>query len=181
MRIQRADGTGVWNTLKNHKNFGFLSNTGHDPQICQASRHQRHASETPFNGVSLAGQWWPAIVVFGSYLPSSTKKIIKKTVVRVGLTLTKNRCQSWTHRLIKKSLSELYRLWQKNKRCQSWTHSDKKDRCCWTHSDKKERCQNWIYSDKTFWIRACLEVYSCVQCTKYETYANDTYRSFDAL
>ena len=36
----------------------------------QSAKHQ-------FNGVSLAGQWWPAFVVFGSSLPSSTKKTSK--------------------------------------------------------------------------------------------------------
>ena len=53
--------------LKNHKNKGFSSNTGPDPlkkwqlpsQHSMLGRHL-HASETPFNGVSLAGRWWPA-------------------------------------------------------------------------------------------------------------------------
>ena len=46
-------------SLKNHKNIGFLSNTGPDPLkvtklpiLC----HHRPASETPLYGVSLAGQ-----------------------------------------------------------------------------------------------------------------------------
>ena len=49
--------------LKNHKNIGFLSNTGPDPLTItklpsQHSMlgHHRHSSETPFNGASLAGQ-----------------------------------------------------------------------------------------------------------------------------
>ena len=48
---------------KNHKNIEFLSNTGPDPQEfsklpSQHSTlgHHRHASETPFKGVSLAGR-----------------------------------------------------------------------------------------------------------------------------
>ena len=53
--------------LKNHKNKGFLSNTGPDPlkitklpsQHSMLGHHQ-HASETLFNGVSLAGRGWPA-------------------------------------------------------------------------------------------------------------------------
>ena len=54
---------------KNHKNIGFLSNTGLDPlKITKLPsqhsmlRHHRHPSETPFNydGVSLVGQSWPA-------------------------------------------------------------------------------------------------------------------------
>ena len=49
--------------LKNHKNIEFLSNTGPDPQEfsklpSQHSTlgHHRHASETPFKGVSLASR-----------------------------------------------------------------------------------------------------------------------------
>ena len=50
--------------LKNQKNIGSLSNTGPDPlknhkSICSKHSmlgHHRHTSETPFNGVSLAGR-----------------------------------------------------------------------------------------------------------------------------
>ena len=50
-------------TLKNHKNIGFSSNTGPDPleksqllsQLSMLGHHQP-ASETPSNGVSLAGR-----------------------------------------------------------------------------------------------------------------------------
>ena len=67
-------GTGGLDPLpKNHKNIGFLSNTGLDPlKITKLSSqhsmlgHHRHASETPFrwrfagwpilDGVSLAGR-----------------------------------------------------------------------------------------------------------------------------
>ena len=49
-------GGGQWGP-KNHKNTGFSSNTGPDPLKNQHSMLgiHRHASETPFNGVSLAG------------------------------------------------------------------------------------------------------------------------------
>ena len=54
--------------LENHKNIGFLSNTGRDPlKITKLPSqhpmlgHHRHASETPFNGISLAGQDGPLI------------------------------------------------------------------------------------------------------------------------
>ena len=54
--------------LKNHKNVGFISNTGPDPlEITKLPSqhsmlgHRRHASEPPFK--------------FGSPLPSSTKKL----------------------------------------------------------------------------------------------------------
>ena len=54
-------GQGVRTPLKNHKNIGFSSNTGPDLLKNRRSQlsmlgHQRHASETPFNGVSLAGR-----------------------------------------------------------------------------------------------------------------------------
>ena len=63
-RIQRGDrGSGPPPPLKNHKNIEFLSNTGPDPQEFSKlpSQHStlgyyRHASETPFKGVSLAGR-----------------------------------------------------------------------------------------------------------------------------
>ena len=68
--------------------IGFLSILVRFPlksQSYQASIRCWAISGTPskrhLNGVSLAGQWWPAYrAVFGSSLPSSTKEI----------------CQSWT-------------------------------------------------------------------------------------
>ena len=94
--IQR-EGKGVRNppplpSPRNHKNIGFLSNTGLDP----LKNHK--ATKQAFNvGSSSARQrntfrWWDdddsLKVVFGSYIPSSTnkKKIkkIKKTLVKVG-------------------------------------------------------------------------------------------------
>ena len=67
VRIQRGEGGGQGirtpSPLKNHNNIGFLSNTGPDPlkitklpsQHSMLSHHW-HASETPFNGVSLANR-----------------------------------------------------------------------------------------------------------------------------
>ena len=62
MRGSRG-GTGGPDPLKNHKNIEFLSNTGPDPLKflklpSQHSMlgHHRHASETPFKGISLAGR-----------------------------------------------------------------------------------------------------------------------------
>ena len=42
--------------------------------------HYRHASKTPFNGVSLAGRWWPTY-------PTSSHQLKRKK---------KKRCKSWT-------------------------------------------------------------------------------------
>ena len=67
--------------LKNHKNIGFLSNTGPDPQ-------KNHKATKPvFNvGPPSAGRCIAQhIMVFGTSLPSSTKKI----VVKIGATLKK--------------------------------------------------------------------------------------------
>ena len=63
-------GQGVRTPLKNHKNIGFLSNTGPDP----LENHK--ATKPAFNvgpstaRVSLADRKYPALLVFGSYLPS---------------------------------------------------------------------------------------------------------------
>ena len=68
--------------LKNHKNIGFLRNTGPDPlkyhkatkPAFNVGQSSAPASETP-----LKFRWQaddgPFIVVFGSSIPSSTKKI----------------------------------------------------------------------------------------------------------
>ena len=48
--------------------------------------HHRPASETPFNGVSLAGRWWPAFS--GIWILSSSKNKKKKQVVKVEPPLT---------------------------------------------------------------------------------------------
>ena len=83
VRIQRK-GQGVWTPAKNHKDKGFLSNTGPDPlqnhkatkpafNVGPPSAHQRNA-KCHLNGISLAADDGPLIVVFGSSLPSSNKK-----------------------------------------------------------------------------------------------------------
>ena len=72
-------GTGGQSHLKNHKNLRFLSNTGQDPLLpSQHSMlgHHLHASKMPFNGVLLAGQWWPAHS--GMWILPSTKKNTQK-------------------------------------------------------------------------------------------------------
>ena len=72
-RIQTG-GTGGLDSppLKNHKNIAFLSKTGTDP--LKNYKTFKPASNV---GPSLAFCWraddGPLIVVFGSYLPSSTK------------------------------------------------------------------------------------------------------------
>ena len=91
-RIQRGGG-GKWSghppPLKNHKAIGYLSNTSPDPL------ENQKATKPAFNvGPSSAGQCTvsfllaghdgPLIVVFGSSLHPSTKKI-----ARVGPPLTK--------------------------------------------------------------------------------------------
>ena len=61
-------GQGVWNPSKNHKNIGFLSNTGQDP----LKNHK--ATKPAFNVGQSSADDGPFIVVFGSSIPSSTKK-----------------------------------------------------------------------------------------------------------
>ena len=86
MRRSRGGGAGGLNPLKNHKHIGFLSNTGSEPlkirklpnQHSMLDNHQP-ASKTPSNG--------PLLVVFGSSLPSSTKKSCLSC--RVGPPVTK--------------------------------------------------------------------------------------------
>ena len=80
--------------LKNHKTIGFPSNTGPDPlkksQGYQASIQCWAINGTivklHFNGVCWRADVGPLMVVFGSSLPSSTKK---KNVVKVGPPLAK--------------------------------------------------------------------------------------------
>ena len=84
MRIQRGTGVPDPPPLKNHKNIGFLSNTGPDPlenhkatktafNIGPPSARQRNAISIHFN-------YGPLLEVFEFSSSSSTKK----------------RCQSWT-------------------------------------------------------------------------------------
>ena len=74
--------------LENYKNIGFLSNTGPDtlkitklPIQHSMLGHHRPTNETPFNGVLLAGQWWP--VNSGIWILPPLIKLKKKC------------CQSW--------------------------------------------------------------------------------------
>ena len=85
----RGGGGGCPDPLKNHKNIGFLSNTGPDPlKNHKASKPAFNVGppmiggETPFkwNGYSLAGRWCSLLVVFGSSSSSSKKKTKKKTL-----------------------------------------------------------------------------------------------------
>ena len=77
--------------LKNHKSIGFLSKTGPDPlknhkatkpafSVGPSLTRQRNAIEMEFRWRTDDG----SLLVFGSSLPSSTKRMKKK------------RCQSWT-------------------------------------------------------------------------------------
>ena len=65
-RIQRGDRGSGHPRLKNHKNIEFLSNRPDPlkfsklPSQHSTLGHHRHASKTPFKGVSLAGRLWPA-------------------------------------------------------------------------------------------------------------------------
>ena len=80
-------------TLKNHKNIGFLSNTGPDPlknhKATKPALNVRPSLVHQRNPIYMAFCWWaddgPLIVVFQSSLPISTKK----NPVKVGPHLTK--------------------------------------------------------------------------------------------
>ena len=84
----RGGGQGSGPPLKNHKNIGFSRNTPWSrppkniklPNQLSMLGHYRHARETPFK---LRFRWraedCPLMVVFGSFLPSSTKKKPPKT------------------------------------------------------------------------------------------------------
>ena len=85
-------GLGVWTPpplLKNHKNIGFLSNTGPGPMknhkaACKASIQCWAIIGTPvkchLNGILLVGRWWPAYSGIGFFLPSWTKTNKQKTL-----------------------------------------------------------------------------------------------------
>ena len=92
VRIQRG---GDRVSLKNHKNVEFTSNTGPDPlKITKLpSQHSCWAimgmpAKHHFNGVSLAGQWWPAYSGIWN-LPSLINFKKRKRNVKVGPPLTK--------------------------------------------------------------------------------------------
>ena len=73
---------GVQTPLKNYKNIGFLSNTGRDPlknhkaakpafNVGPSLARQGNA----INGVSLAANDDPLLVLFGTFFPLSKKKL----------------------------------------------------------------------------------------------------------
>ena len=95
MRIQRGGGgRGPDPPLKNHKNIGFLSNSGPDPQknfeATEPAFNVGPSSARQRNAILMAFRWraddGPLIVVFGSSHHSSSKK---KNGVKVGPSLTK--------------------------------------------------------------------------------------------
>ena len=145
-RIQRGAGRGQGaGPPENHKNIGFVRKTGPDPmkksQSYQASIQCWAIIGTPakrhLKGVSLAGRCWPADgllkVVFGSCLPSSTRK---KSVVNVGPPLKKlsgpTFCNLVFFFLFKKQQEDwnnyrLYSVWRINPAGTSSRHAEV---CC---------------------------------------------------
>ena len=116
--IQRGGAQGIQTPMKNHKNIGFLSNTGLDSrkwQSYQASIQCWVIIGTPvkhhLNGVSLSGQWWPAYSV--TWILSSKKKKKKNAKsdplwqnfldsrmpgqVRLKTVMTKIKCRIMQH------------------------------------------------------------------------------------
>ena len=72
-------GKGSGPPLENYKNIGFLCNTGPDsikitklPSQHSMLGHHRRAIKTPFKRRFAGGLGDPPIVVFGSFLPSSS-------------------------------------------------------------------------------------------------------------
>ena len=81
-RIKRGGGAGGPNTLKNHKNIGFLSSPKNDtklPNQHSMSGHHQHASETPF-------KWRFAV---GPMMLFSHKNNNKQNRCKVGPPLAK--------------------------------------------------------------------------------------------
>ena len=77
MRGSRGGGAGVWNPLENHKNIGFLRNTGQDP----LKNHK--ATKPAFNDGPLYSGIWilPPLI-------KQKKKKRKKKHVKIGPSLT---------------------------------------------------------------------------------------------
>ena len=76
-RIQKGR-PGVWTPLKNHKNKGFLCNTGPDP--LRNHKPTKPASACQGKAISMVFCWLadggPFIAVFGSSIPHQLKKKI---------------------------------------------------------------------------------------------------------
>ena len=98
VRIQRGGGRdrGSGPPLKNDKNIGSLSNTGPDPlknhKATKPALNVVLSTARQRNAITMAFPWLandvPLLLVFGSYLPSSTTRkpkqnTHKKTVVKV--------------------------------------------------------------------------------------------------
>ena len=83
-----GESQGVRTLLENHKNIGFLSNTGLDPLLNHKATKPAFNVRPPLanqgKAIYMAFPWLaddgPHIVVFGSSLPTSTKKNKKKSV-----------------------------------------------------------------------------------------------------
>ena len=77
-------GGGPDSSLKNHKNIGFLCNTGPDPlknhKATKPAFNVGPSSSRQRKVISIAFRWraddGPFIVVFGSYISLSTKKML---------------------------------------------------------------------------------------------------------
>ena len=87
---------------ENHKNIELLRNSGPDPlkfselpSQHSTLGHHRHANETPFRGVLLAGRWWPA---YGDILILSPLKK-RKTLSEFGSRSDPNGIQERMFRL----------------------------------------------------------------------------------
>ena len=85
MRGSRRGGQGVRTPppLKNHKNIGFLSNTGPDSLKNQASIQCWASIARQRNAISMAFRWQadygPLLVLLYSSLPKSTQKMLDLT------------------------------------------------------------------------------------------------------
>ena len=87
-------GQGAWTPLKNHKNIDFLSNTGLVPlkidKTNKPSFNFGPSSACQRNTICWRADYGLLLVVFGSFLPSSTKNSPKnRQRCRIGLSLTK--------------------------------------------------------------------------------------------
>ena len=126
MRIQRGR-QGVQAPLKNHKNIEFLSNWFGSPEKSQSYQASIQCwaiismpAKRHLNGISMAGQDGLLIVVFGSSLPSSTKKTTTKKQSKLDPTLTKfsRSAHGFKHEYLDKQ-PRLGGAWESTQSCQS--------------------------------------------------------------